>query len=414
MESLGQGQAGQGQAGQALDPGQALHTVAAALAPLRASGNPQGLARAVCDLLVATMAVACRIDVAGEGMPPGLVPPDGAVVRAVRPGRPDLAAPSDDCGDPAGAARAAVSVEPDHARDLSWITVPIVGERRILGTLRVAVAGAVPLPPAIREDIGHIGDSVASALVEAARGHEAVQVSRSLQESLLPHSLPRAPWFEVAARYEPATATLQVGGDWYDAQLLRPDELALSVGDVAGHGVEAAARMGELRAAMTAMRLVCEGPHELIGLMHRLYDGSPTFATAICARLDPRGLFRWSSAGHLHPVVARPGAATAQLEGRVTPPLGAGVTGSAVLNERHLRPGDTVLLYTDGLVERREEPLDESLSRLVSEVSDAPSLEPDRLLDHVVSCRQTSGPTADDIAVVAARLLGWHRMAETP
>ncbi len=377
------------------------HLVASALLPLRAASDPQGLARAVCRLLTSTLAVACRIDLAGEGMPPDLVPAEGAVARSA--GRPDLAHERHDTRRPAPPGG---SVEPDPARDVSWVTLPLVAERRSVGVLRVALEGAAPPPPAVVADIGHVAVSVAMALMEAVRRHEAVRVSRSLQEALLPHSLPTGPWFHVAALYEPAAATLQVGGDWYDAQLLRPDELALSVGDVAGHGVEAAARMGEIRTAMTAVRLVSEAPHELIGLLHRLSDESPTFATAICARLERSGRFRWSSAGHLHPIVAREGGGVALMEGGLLPPLGAGHPGPAVLNERRLRPGDAVVLFTDGLVERRDEPLDASLRRLVSDVGSAPSIEPDRLLDHLVSARQRRGPTVDDIAVVAARLVG--------
>lgn len=378
------------------------HFVATALAPLRAASDPQNLARAICRVVTSTLGVACRIDLAGSEMPPDLVPPEGAVARSVRPGRSDLLREADDGGLTAGGIG---SVEPDLDRDLSWVTLPLVAERREVGLLRVALDGATPPAPAVLADIGHVAVSLATALVEAARRHEAVRVSRSLQESLLPHSLPRGPWFQVAARYAPATATLQVGGDWYDAQLLRSDELALSVGDVAGHGVEAAARMGELRTAMTAVRMVCDGPGDLISLMHRLYDTSPTFATALCARLEPSGRLRWSSAGHLHPVVARESGGVALLDGAVLPPLGTGRAVMATLNERRLRIGDTVVLFTDGLVERRDQALDDSLRQLVSDIASAPSIEPDRLVEHLVTSRQRSGPTADDIAVLAARLV---------
>lgn len=380
----------------------ASHLVATALAPLRASSDPQGLARAVCRLVASTMAVVCRIDLIGGTLPADLVPAGGVVVRSVRPTRPDVVDPAFDCGEQTPGRG---SLEVDYDRNLSWIAVPLAAERRTVGSLRVAV-DTTAVTAGTAADVRHIAVSVAVALVEAARRHEAVRVSRSLQESLLPHSLPQGPWFEVAARYAPAMAGLQVGGDWYDAQLLGPDELALSVGDVAGHGVEAAARMGEVRSAMTAMRMVCDHPHELIALLHQLYDDSSTFATAICTRLCPSGRFSWSSAGHLHPIVARRGEAVALLEGNVLPPLGAGTTGPVAPNVHRLQPGDTVILYTDGLVERRDEALDVSLRRLLSDIGSAPAAEPDRLLDHVVSARQRSGPTTDDIAVVAARLTG--------
>lgn len=378
----------------------ASHLLASALAPLRATTDPMGLAQAVCHLMTEALAVACRIDLTDELLGGDAAPPGAAMARSVRPQRQDLADPAADCGEPAPRA---TSLEADLGRDLAWASAPLVARGRHLGVLRVALASASPPSPAVLADVGDIAASVAAALVEAARRREALQLSHSLQRSLLPHSLPDAPWFEVAARYAPATATLQVGGDWYDAQLLGSGELALSVGDVAGHGVEAAARMGELRAAMTALRMVCTGPDELIGLLHRLYDGSALFATAICARLDPSGRFRWSSAGHPHPVVAREGGHVALLEGRLLPPLGVGA-GIGLLNERHLRTGDTVVLYTDGLMERRGEPLDVSLGRLTADIASAPSIDPEALVDHVLAARQRSGPTTDDIAVVAARL----------
>lgn len=381
---------------------QPSHLVSAALAPLRATGDPAALSEAVCRLVTSMLATVCRIDLVGGRMPYDLVPSGGTAARSVRPGRPDLADPAEDGGEIAVAGK---RIDADHARELSWVSVPLLAGRYRVGTLRMAMTGSSTPPPSVVSDIVDIAGSVATALVEAARRHEAVQVSLSLQETLLPHSLPRAPWFEVAARYLPATATLQVGGDWYDAQLVSSGELALSVGDVAGHGVEAAARMGELRTAMTALRMLCDSPHELIAMLHRLYDGSPTFATAICARLRPTGRFRWASAGHLQPLVARQGGGVRPTEGRSMPPLGAGAAGSPATNETRLRVGDTVVLYTDGLVERRDESLDVSVRRLTADVGSSPSLSPEQLLDHLVSVRRQAGPTGDDIAVVAARLL---------
>jgi serine phosphatase RsbU (regulator of sigma subunit) len=209
----------------------------------------------------------------------------------------------------------------------------------------------------------------------------------------------------LAARYVPATAGMRVGGDWYDAQLLSPGELAVSVGDVAGHGVEAAARMGELRSAILALRLLSRAPDDLITQLHRLCDPRGDFATAICARLDVGGGFRWASAGHLPPILARSNGRVEVLALRQSPPLGTGVEGPVLINQCSLAPGDTVLLYTDGLIERRDEPLDASLHRLVAQLArsfDAERL-PDELLDALLASRHASGQVADDIAVIAAR-----------
>lgn len=197
----------------------------------------------------------------------------------------------------------------------------------------------------------------------------------------------------------PAVAGLQIGGDWYDAEVLPSgNELAISVGDVAGHGVEAAARMGDIRSAMSTLRLLSEAPDDLISMVHRRYASSNFFATAICARLDRSGELRWSSAGHLAPVIARAGRPAELTTGGQSPPLGVGLEGTPVVNLGELRRGDAVLLYTDGLVERRGETLGAGLRDLIAVVGAAPSLEPQLLVDHVVKVRQASGPIGDDIA----------------
>lgn len=378
--------------------------VAAALSPLRASSSRSALAHAVARL-VTGVAVACRVDVAADGdTASGLV----TLSRTVRPDRADLADPESDLGlDDAMSGHAAVL--PDVARDLSWVVIPLVAHHSTTGSLRVVLEGTTGPSSSELAYLHHIASSLAIGLSSAELHDQSERVSRRLQQSLLPHALPTEKWFQVAARYVPATAGMHVGGDWYDAQLLAPDELAFSVGDVAGHGVEAAARMGELRSAIHAFRLLSRAPDDLIALLHRLCDPAGYFATAVCARLDPRGGFRWASAGHLPPILARANGDTEPLSGHQSPPLGAGLAGSVLLSQRTLAPGDTVLLYTDGLIERREERLDVSVERLTAQLRSLfgprSRPEPDELLNVVLDRRQATGPTGDDIAVIAVRLL---------
>ncbi|HVC15333.1 MAG TPA: PP2C family protein-serine/threonine phosphatase [Acidimicrobiales bacterium] len=381
--------------------------VAAALSPLRASSSRTSLANAVARLVTGA-AMACRVDVvAEEGSGGGIE----TLSRMIRPERLDLADADSDLGlDEARAGRAAVVV--DVERDLSWVVIPLVAHRATAGALRVALASSAGPTPGDLAHLHHIASSLAIGLSSAELHEQSERISRRLQESLLPQALPTNPWFDVAARYVPATAGMHVGGDWYDAELLTTDELAISVGDVAGHGVEAAARMGELRSAMHAFRLLSRAPDALIALLHRLCEPPGYFATAICARLDPSGGFRWASAGHLPPILARTDGTVEALFGPQSPPLGAGVEGDGVrLCQHEVEPGDLILLYTDGLIERRDEPIDVSIERLSAEVArqlgPGGRAGPDALLDGVLTTRQASGPTADDIAVIAVRLLGF-------
>lgn len=273
------------------------------------------------------------------------------------------------------------------------------------GALRVALPGNGPLAPDVLAFLHHIGASLGLGLAAAEWHEQAERVSQSLQDALLPAVLPTARWFRLAARYEPATAGMHVGGDWYDAQLTG-SELALSVGDVAGHGVEAAARMGQLRSALAALRLLSRGPDDLIWHLHTLCDLPEHFATAICARIEPNGTLLWASAGHFCPVLAHINGTTMYLDGETSPPLGAGNLSRVALHERQLSPHDMVILFTDGLVERRGETLKTSIGGLLHEIgaSIRAGLGPDGLVDRLLQARQDAGPTNDDIAVLAVQV----------
>lgn len=226
-------------------------------------------------------------------------------------------------------------------------------------------------------------------------------VSLSLQHSLLPEALPEMPSVELEARYVPATEGLDVGGDWYDAVALPGRRLFFSVGDVCGHGLAAAKTMAAVRHAMRAGALNGEPPEAVLGHTSTVlaYERPTEFATALCGILElASGRLVLASAGHLPPVLLSDGGAihVAMPIGR---PLGVGELAYEA-TDLSLAPGSTLLAYTDGLVERRDEAIDVGLARL-RQVAGA--LVPGDPLDHLIDGLVAGKPT-DDVAVLAVQL----------
>jgi serine phosphatase RsbU (regulator of sigma subunit) len=233
------------------------------------------------------------------------------------------------------------------------------------------------------------------------------KVALTLQEAML-HVPDLAHHRDVAVRYLPATGSLNVCGDWYDVVDIPPDRFAVAVGDVIGHGLEAAAVMGMLRSALSAAIRALERPAqalEVLGLYARSVEGA-LGTTAVKAIIDTRiRLITYSSAGHPPPVLVHPDGRCELLDQATDPPLGA--------RPRHVpRPqashsykcGDTLVLYTDGLIERRDEDIDASLRRLTDVLSDCGRLGTEQLADTVPARLGVSSGGRDDIALVIARL----------
>ncbi len=234
-------------------------------------------------------------------------------------------------------------------------------------------------------------------------------VSETMQTSLLP-PLPVAPGLELAARYQAAARGLEVGGDWYDAFALPGrDALAVVVGDATGHDTAAAARMAELRNQLRALAADRgEGPAALLTRLDLLGPvlGSELSGTCIYAELDrlPTGRrLRWSSAGHLAPVLVQ-GGVTRLVE--TAPDLMLGVEPDAPRSDHEelLSPGDVLVLYTDGLVEQRRTPLDERLDRLVAKVGASAGQHPDTLADALLA--DLAVDAEDDVALLVVRVTG--------
>jgi anti-sigma regulatory factor (Ser/Thr protein kinase) len=210
----------------------------------------------------------------------------------------------------------------------------------------------------------------------------------------------------IAARYLPGTLDLNVGGDWFDAISLSDGRLGIVVGDVVGKGVQAAATMAQLRNGLRAFSLDRMKPSSTVARLDRLAGEvlETAFATVLYAVVDPQALVcRYTSAGHPPAVVAHADGRVELLEGGRGLPLGTGVAGTYGQDVVQLTAGSVLVLYTDGLVERRGASIDEGLERLQAAIADGPR-DPEPLLEHVLERIVGDVERDDDIAVLAARV----------
>ncbi|MFJ6835709.1 PP2C family protein-serine/threonine phosphatase [Streptomyces sp. NPDC091209] len=239
-----------------------------------------------------------------------------------------------------------------------------------------------------------------------AHEHER-EVAVALQDALLPSPHQIGP-HHAAVRYRPATSALNVCGDWYDLVALTGDRMAVAVGDVVGHGLSAACVMGQLRSALSAASRASRGPAralEVLGLYARSVDGAES-TTAVTAWIDWEAhTITYSSAGHLPPALLHGDGRVEFLDRATDPPLGArpdhvarpeATTGFA--------EGDTLVLYTDGLIERRVEDIDVGLGRLATALTQHREAEPEALADALLSDLLPPGGATDDTALVILQL----------
>ncbi|OXM68964.1 SpoIIE family protein phosphatase [Amycolatopsis sp. KNN50.9b] len=238
--------------------------------------------------------------------------------------------------------------------------------------------------------------------------HEAQQqnrIARELQQVILPSAARPVEMdgLEVAVRYRPAAQEHKVGGDWYDATVLPDGRILLVIGDVAGHGIGAATGMIALRNALRGLAVTGAGPGQLLGWLN-----TTTFTvnrgvtgTALCGLYDPESrTLTWARAGHLPPMLVRDGVAE-----QLPLPRGIllGARPGARFEERvlRLRPADTLVLFTDGLIERRGVLLDDSLDRLAAAACHA-GTDVERISDQLLA--EASSDTEDDSCLIVIRV----------
>ncbi|MFD5130183.1 PP2C family protein-serine/threonine phosphatase [Streptomyces olindensis] len=235
------------------------------------------------------------------------------------------------------------------------------------------------------------------------------QVALALQEAMLPAGRQVRHHHRAAVRYRPAVGALNVCGDWYDlVDLVGGHRIGVSVGDVVGHGLAAAGVMGQLRSALSAASRVAEGPAQALDVLGRyanVVDGAES-ATAVTTFVDfDRNTVTYSSAGHLPPVLVHPDGRTEFLDRATDTPLDARPDPiPRPQADTTFTPGATLVLYTDGLVERRREDIDVGLARLADALRRHRDQDPETLADTVLLELLPPGGATDDTALVIVRL----------
>jgi serine phosphatase RsbU (regulator of sigma subunit)/anti-sigma regulatory factor (Ser/Thr protein kinase) len=288
----------------------------------------------------------------------------------------------------------------------SFLFLPLVAGRRVSGLLTVSWQERRSLSDEELSFVEALGGQAAQALDRAGHFESEQTIAETLQRSVLPVSLPRIEGVQLAARYLAGTAELDVGGDWFDAVTLPDGRVGLVVGDVVGKGVQAAATMAQLRNALRAFSLDRMKPSSTMSRLNRLAEEvvEAAFATIAYVVVDPDArVCRYTSAGHPPPLVAYPDGRVEFLEGGRGLPLGAASDTRYEQAVVELPLGSVLLLYTDGLIERRGRLIDDGLEQLRDVVRQGPR-EPEDLVEHILASMVES-QRGDDIALLAVRLL---------
>ncbi|MFG2881799.1 PP2C family protein-serine/threonine phosphatase [Streptomyces sp. NPDC048297] len=229
----------------------------------------------------------------------------------------------------------------------------------------------------------------------------------TLQEAML-HAPDLAGHSDIAVRYMPAARSLNVCGDWYDVVDLCEDRFTVAVGDVVGHGLEAAAIMGMLHSTLSAALRATHEPGSAMDVLSRFArtcEGALA-TTAVQAVIDTRHRrITYANAGHLPPLLSRTDGTVVLLDQATDPPLGVPIDPSRRPQATvSYAPGDTLVLYTDGLVERRDQDIDVGLGLLADTLVRHARLSPDHLADTLLTRLGVAGGGRDDIALVVVRL----------
>ncbi|WP_175439133.1 SpoIIE family protein phosphatase [Streptomyces vilmorinianum] len=287
----------------------------------------------------------------------------------------------------------------------SYLAVPLTARGEVLGALDLKRARN-PLP--FSDDDVLLAEELASraaVCIDNARWYQTqLQAATTLQRHLLPRTPSDPPGLKVACRYQPAGTAGHAGGDWFDVILLDDGTTALVVGDVMGSGITAAATMGQLRTAARTLARLGLDPAEILRHLDQLTtELDDTIATCVYALCDPQAQeCHIALAGHPPPAVTRPGHSPALLDLPTGAPLGAAEFVPFTTTRVELRPGTRLFLYTDGLVETRNDPIDARINDLLHHLA-GPQLPLEATCDQLLSTLHDPG-SDDDIALLVAEV----------
>ncbi|HXO07988.1 MAG TPA: SpoIIE family protein phosphatase [Solirubrobacteraceae bacterium] len=302
------------------------------------------------------------------------------------------------------------SKDSDRQAIAALLAVPLIAGDQLLGLLLLGSGSDDRFDAGDLELLTLAADRMAIAFDHVQRFSQGRQLVETLQRSLLPDRLPRHPRLELAARYLPSGLAPQIGGDWYDAIELDRERTAVMIGDVVGHGVRAATTMSELRNALRAFAVEGHTPKEALALLDRVVHatlGPGMIATVLFVIIDAaEGIVTLAGAGHPPPALRDVEHRVRFLETEHTPPLGVDEHTSPDEAQYPIRSGETLLLFTDGLVERRRESIAIGYERLQRAFETAPD-DVEEICDHVLEHTIAEQASDDDVALLVVRLLAY-------
>ncbi|GAA3747701.1 PAS domain S-box-containing protein [Spinactinospora alkalitolerans] len=296
-----------------------------------------------------------------------------------------------------------------HTDERAWVALPLMSAGRAIGALRFAFNSTRDVSDEERVFLEALAGQCALALERATLYEREHRTAEALQKSLLPEDLPEVRGMRFASFYNPGTKYVQVGGDWYDAFKLSDGRVAGVLGDVMGKGIKAATGMSRVRNALRALAFSMPEPADVLTGLDRMFEATEReeqITTLAYFVLEPdTGHGYLGNAGHLPPLLVAPDAEPRLVETEPATPLG--MPSGREHHKFFVPPGNTVVLYSDGLVENRRRAVASGLDELVAVASQAPAEvvgDPEKMLEYLVENMLAGYEQDDDVTLLAVHV----------